>query len=65
MITVAELGEIINEFGEVTDEVQRAANVAFIKNLHSLMNEGGVWGWPAACRVYKKVGEGFELVETK
>ncbi len=62
-ITVAELGEIINEFGHVTDEAERAGNVAFISGLHSLMKEGGVWGWPAACRVYKKVGEGFELVE--
>ena len=47
-ITVAELGEIINEFGHVTDEAERAGNVAFISGLHSLMKEGGVWGWPDA-----------------
>ncbi len=63
MITVEELGEIINEFGMVTNEAERAGNVAFIKNLHSLMKEGGVWGWPAAMKVYKKVGDGFEEVE--
>ncbi len=63
MITVAELGTIINDFGHVTDEAERAANVAFIRILHSTVKEGGVWGWPEAGRVYKKVGEGWELVE--
>lgn len=63
MITSAELGEIINEFGMVADESQRAGNVAFIEHMHGRLKEGGVWGWPAACRVYKKVGEGWELVE--
>jgi hypothetical protein len=62
MITVAELGEIVNEFGYVTDETERAANVAFVVDLHSSLKEGGVWGWPAAMRHYKKVGEGWEEV---
>lgn len=65
MITTEELGEIINEFGMVTDEGQRAANVAFVRDLHSQLKEGGVWGWPEACRVYQKVGEGWELIEDK
>lgn len=59
----AELGEIINEFGHVTDPFQQRANVAFISHLHGTIKEGGVWGWPEAGRVYKKVGEGWELVE--
>ena len=62
MITVAELGHIVNEFGHVTDEAERAGNVAFLTMLHSQLKEGGVWGWPAAMRVYKKVGEGWEEI---
>ena len=42
MITVAELGEIINKFGGITDETQRAANVAFITHLHTTLKEGGI-----------------------
>lgn len=62
MITIAELGKIINEFGEVTDEAQRAANVAFIHNVHRTLKEGGTWGWPAAMKVYRRSGDGFEEV---
>lgn len=61
--TVAELGTRINEFGEVTDEAERAANVVFIRMLHTNLKEGGTWGWPAAREIYKKKGDGFERLK--
>lgn len=62
MITIAELGHIVNEFGHVTDEAERAGNIEFLTMLHHNLKEGGVWGWPAAMRFYRKVGEGWEEV---
>lgn len=64
-MTIDELGERINEFGHVTDIFEHAANRMFIRSIHAQLKEGGVWGWPAACETYRKVGEGFELVESR
>lgn len=62
LYTVADLGTRIKEFDEVTDEAQRATNVLFITNLHNTLNEGGVWGWPAAGEIYKKKGDGWKRI---
>lgn len=63
MITIDELTDCINDFGEVTDSSEQAANRIFIAGVHGVLKEGGVWGWPAADKIYRKKGEGFELVD--
>lgn len=62
MITIDELTDHINDFGEVTDISEQAANRIFVEGLHGILKEGGTWGWPAAEKIYRKKGEGFELV---
>ena len=62
MITIDELTDDINDFGEVTDISEQAANRKFIEGVHGVLKEGGIWGWPDADKVYRKKGEGFELV---
>lgn len=63
MITIDELTDHINDFGEVTDSFEQAANRNFIAGVHDTLKEGGIWGWPAADKTYRKKGEGFELVD--
>lgn len=58
--TIQDLADRINENGNVTDPDEKRVNLAFIKGLHANLKEGGVWGFPAACEVYKKVGAGWE-----
>lgn len=63
MITIDELADHINDFGEVIDISEQAANRIFVERLHGTLKEGGVWGWPDAEEIYRKKGEGFELVD--
>ncbi len=58
--TNEELADRINENGNVTKPSEKRTNLAFIQTLHGNLKEGGVWGFPAACEVYKKVGAGWE-----
>ena len=58
--TIRELADRINENGNVTDPAEQRANLVFVQGLHANLKEGGVWGFPAACEVYKKVGAGWE-----
>jgi hypothetical protein len=63
MITIDELTGHINDFGGVTDISEQAANRVFIENVHGILKEGGLWGWPDGDKTYRKTGEGFELIE--
>lgn len=58
--TIQELAERINENGNVTKSSEKLANLVFVQGLHATLKEGGVWGFPAAMEVYKKVGAGWE-----
>ena len=58
--TIRELADRINENGNVTKPEEKQANLVFVQGLHANLKEGGVWGFPAACEVYKKVGAGWE-----
>jgi len=65
MITIDELADHINDSGEVTDTFKQTANRKFIAEVHAVLKEGGIWGWPDACETYRKKGDGFELVDTQ
>jgi hypothetical protein len=58
--TIQDLADRINENGNVTNPDEKRMNLVFIQGLHAKLKEGGVWGFPAACEVYKKVGAGWE-----
>ncbi len=58
--SIRELADRINENGNVTKPEEKQANLVFVQGLHANLREGGVWGFPAACEVYKKVGAGWE-----
>jgi len=63
MITIDELADHINDFGGVTDAFEQTANRKFIAEVHHVLKEGGMWGWPDGGKIYQKKGDGFELVE--
>jgi hypothetical protein len=56
------LEEIADEISEDLPAWQREINFAWLKQVHTTLNEGGVWGFPEQERIFVKKGEGFEEV---
>ena len=50
-------------FSEGIPEWQQNANLNWLRNMHSLMSEGGVWGSPGLGTIYQKKGDGWILLE--
>ena len=64
-LTIAELGERVNAFADITSDFERTANCLFIGSIHASLNDGGIWAWPAAGELYRRAGDGFERVLTR
>ena len=41
---------------------QRNANLAYLRNLHRILKEKGIWASPLLGEIYEKRGEGFVLI---
>ena len=40
---------------------QRDANLAFLKQVHESLNDGGIWASPALEMIFEKTEDGFKL----
>jgi hypothetical protein len=63
MDEVLSIQEVADSFSEHLPQWQRETNLAWLKNLHALMKEGGIWGSPNLGTVYRKCGDGWVLME--
>ena len=55
-LTVAEVGEILSEGLPLELAV---INTAWLMQIHAMLKDGGIWGWPDGDRVFQKNGDGF------
>ncbi len=55
--------EVAASFSEDLPEWQVNANLNWLRSLHALMSDGGVWGSPNLGTVYQKKGDGWILLE--
>jgi len=55
--------QVAATFSQDIPEWQVNANLLWLRNMHSLMAEGGVWGSPGLGTVYQKKGDGWVLLE--
>lgn len=63
MDDILTIEEVAASFSEDIPEWQQNANLSWLRNLHSLMSDGGVWGSPDLGTIYQKSGDGFVLLE--
>ena len=63
MADVLTIEEVAASFSEDIPEWQQNANLNWLRNLHSLMKDGGVWGSPNLGSIYQKKGDGWVLLE--
>ena len=58
------IGELADEISKGLPSWQRNGNEVWLRNVHSMLKEGGVWGFPKQGRVFKRAGSGFvEITE--
>lgn len=57
-MTLDETADFISEGLETR---QRDANLAFLKDVHQALKNGGVWAYPDAMLIFEKTEEGFKL----
>lgn len=65
MTTVLTIEEVVDSFSQGLPMEQRNANFDFVAQLHQRLKEGGIWMSPALGIMYKRVGDGFEIVTTE
>jgi len=58
---VLSIEEVAASFSDDLPAWQAEANLNWLKGLHSMMNEGAVWGSPHLGTIYHKRGDGFVL----
>lgn len=63
MADVLTIEQVAASFSEDIPEWQANANLNWLRNLYSLMKDGGVWGSPGLGTVYQKQGDGWILLE--
>ena len=63
MDDVLTIEEVAASFSQDIPEWQGNANLNWLRKLHALMSEGGVWGSPNLGTVYQKKGDGWILLE--
>lgn len=61
---VLTIEQVAASFSEDLPEWQVNANLNWLRNLHGLMSDGGVWGSPNLGTVYQKQGDGWILLES-
>ena len=49
-------------FSEGLNNVETEANLNWLRGIHTMLKEGGMWGAPNIGTVYQKSGDGFLLV---
>jgi len=51
--------QVAGTFSDDLPDWQYQINLAWLRSLHSLMANGGVWASPALGTIYRKRGDGF------
>ncbi len=62
-MVVKTIEETAASFGEDLEPWQHEINVAWLRQVHATLQEGGVWGSPELERAWIKRGEGFEEID--
>lgn len=61
-MTVLSIEEVVDSFSKTLPSWQRQANLQFLERTHASLKDGGIWMSPNLGTIYKRAGDGFELV---
>ena len=61
-MTVKSIEETAKSFADDLEPWQMAVNEAWLRQVHSVLQEGGIWGSPELERVFVKQGDGFKEI---